>query len=72
MDEKQARIYMHKDLTEMAMFYLPEPFIASESDRGMAFGKNITQNGSCNASAFLGRFIPGRVIIPNRFFFLLY
>lgn len=33
MDEKQARIYMHKDLTEMAMFYLPEPFIASESDR---------------------------------------
>ena len=33
MDEKQARIYMHKDMNEMEMFYFPEPFIASESDR---------------------------------------
>jgi hypothetical protein len=33
MDEKQARIYMHKDTPEHNMFYYLGPFIESESDR---------------------------------------
>ena len=33
MDEKQARIYLHKAISQDKMFYYLEPFIESESDR---------------------------------------
>ncbi len=43
MDEKQARIYMHKDMNEMAMFYSPEPLIASESDREWILARIVSE-----------------------------